>query len=66
MGWPSSSMAIAPHSWLIVPSSTRVTSGLATCLAHPAGEHRDRLGDVVGLQPVPAGLVEQHSAAART
>ena len=29
--WPSSSMPIAPHSEPMVPSSTRVTSGLATC-----------------------------------
>ena len=29
--WPSSSMAIAPHSPAIVPSSTSVTSGDATC-----------------------------------
>ena len=59
-------MARAPHSWLIVPSSTSVTSGLATCLAHPAGEDRHRLGDVVGLEAVAARLVEQHSPAAAT
>ena len=34
--------------------------------ADPAGEDRDRFGDVVGLEPVPAGLVEQHSPAAAT
>ena len=30
-GWPSSSMAKQPHSRAMVPSSTRVTSGEATC-----------------------------------
>ena len=35
-------------------------------LADPAGEDGDGLGDVVGLEPVTAGLMEQHSPAART
>ena len=50
----------------MVPSSTSVTSGEATCSPRrPANTEAD-LGDQVGLEAVTARLVEQHAAAARS
>jgi hypothetical protein len=64
LGWPSSSMPIAPHSVLIVPSSTSVTSGEATSSPALPRYTTRSLGDQVGLEAVTARLVEQHAAAA--
>jgi len=53
-----------PHSPPTVPSSTRVTRGLATIWPIWADIDRGVFHDVVGLKPVPACLVEQDPAAA--
>ena len=57
-------MPIAPHSPLIVPSSTSVTSGEATSSPSLPRYTLRALGDEVGLEAVAARLVEQHAAAA--
>ena len=63
-GAPSSSIAHAPHSRASVPSSTRVTSGDATCSPARPRNTDESFADEVGLEAVPAGLVEEDPAGA--
>ena len=64
VGRPSSSIARLPQFGPNVPSSTSVTPRAGDDLADAAGVDRAVLQDVVGLEAVPARLVEQDAAAA--
>ena len=61
---PSSSKLVVPSAFGMLPSSTIVKTGLATCLAELAGEDADLPGDVVRLERVADGLVHEDAAPA--